>query len=144
MHKKRLIPIYALTMLASAILLIKTSCSQEEAEIKEIRAHDQVLEGVPHAAGLNHAERYCQRCHGQGLVGGSNQEPNCYTCHGKNWLDSDPHQVYAPPSHTQQYSLWFHDPNHTDAEGNCSACHGDNLQGTSVTPSCYLCHEKKW
>lgn len=146
MQNRKPVLIYCFTLLCVASWLVGTSCSNESAKVTEIRAHNHIIEGVPHALGLNHAERYCQRCHGTGLIGGQDLEPSCYSCHGKNWQDSDPMNSFAPSSHTEQYELWFHDPNHVNAESNCSACHGSNLEGEASigVPSCFLCHEQKW
>ena len=146
MENNKPISILSLTLLFTAIFFAGISCSEESAKSRQIRAHNTEFEGVPHAIGLNHAERYCQHCHGVGLIGGKKLEPSCYTCHGKNWTDSDPTRVHAPANHTHQHGLWFHDPNHSDAEANCSSCHGENLQGEPNVgvPSCFLCHDKKW
>ena len=138
------IQINGLILFVMMLSILNLSCSSEKAEVRQIRAHLQPIEGVAHPAGLNHAERYCQGCHGSHLIGGSKLEPSCYTCHGKNWADSDATLVHAPASHTLQYGLWFHDPNHNNAGSVCSSCHGPNLEGTSATPSCTLCHEKNW
>ncbi|MFK7827366.1 MAG: hypothetical protein AB8G05_24695 [Oligoflexales bacterium] len=146
MEQHRLISIFLFSLLCITHLLAGTSCSDESAKTRQIRAHSHVIEGIPHAIGLNHAERYCRHCHGVGLSGGKDLEPSCYTCHGKKWLDSDSNQVHAPTNHTNQYGHWFHDPNHGNAEASCSSCHGENLEGeiNVGVPSCFLCHEKTW
>ncbi|MEN8154405.1 MAG: hypothetical protein ABFR75_10325 [Acidobacteriota bacterium] len=31
-----------------------------------------------------------------------------------------------------------------DPLNNCASCHGQNLEGSGDTPSCFQCHGKKW
>lgn len=54
-----------------------------------------------------------------------------------------------PPSHTipliRGDCTYMHASGYkTPYESQCNACHGAKLRGTSVTPSCYLCHGQLW
>lgn len=126
------------------VVLFCNTCSKEEATPREIRAHSLLLGGVSHATPVKRANRYCYLCHGAGLVGGKKLEPSCYQCHGKNWLEDDPQVIKAPASHTIQLDDWFHHSDLNNPASTCVNCHGVELKGTETTPSCYLCHDKKW
>ena len=47
--------------------------------------HTVVKDGVFHAPGLNSPEGTCSACHGADLMGGTNGQPSCFSCHGKKW-----------------------------------------------------------
>ena len=123
-----------------------TGCDDVPRSPRVVRGHDVNIDGIAHGLGFEHAERYCKGCHGLSLIGGSNLEPSCYTCHGKNWLDSSGEEIHAPLNHTVPLNDWFHDPGYKDPTTYCSSCHGANLEGDQSLdiPSCHLCHEQVW
>jgi hypothetical protein len=139
-----------LLALALLGLAVTSSCSSEDAEPREIRAHTRVIEGVPHAEPAQRAERYCSHCHGVNLMGAQKGlEPSCYTCHGKNWLDDDPDKNWAPADHTLvNGERFYHHPDLMSPAMACNDCHGPSFEGqvTSVLmrPGCELCHERLW
>ncbi|MFQ5490783.1 MAG: hypothetical protein ACE5GE_08695 [Phycisphaerae bacterium] len=96
-----------------------------------------------HASGRNDPEGACVSCHKPDLFG-TTLIPSCWSCHGSRW-DPPPN---SPPTHTVEKtsgSLVFrHDPGLFSPIGNCDACHGVDLLGTPLVPSCYLCHGAEW
>ena len=51
----------------------------------------------------------------------------------------------APADHTKKKKGAKHLPGLKDPLSNCVSCHGDSLQGGSVSSvSCYECHGQKW
>lgn len=132
---------------ALGFLLLWSACRPERVEtFPRIAGHGILKDGVEHGGGLHHGERYCSFCHGVALAGGSQFEPSCYACHGKNWLDESPGQSLAPANHSLTIEGWRHDPAFSEPEANCSECHGLDLQGHEPlhTPSCLLCHQALW
>ncbi len=126
--------------------LLRLSCSLQDPKPREIRGHEDVRGGVSHALAASHAERYCQYCHGVKLVGGANGEPSCYACHGRNWIASEPEQLFAPQDHTLEKNGYWHQSEITQIESICINCHGADFKGdlNRSTPSCLVCHEKNW
>jgi hypothetical protein len=62
---------------------------------------------------------------------------------------SDCYEFDPPPSHTVPLTrgecTYMHAPGYkTPYQSLCNICHGADLKGTSVTPSCYLCHGQLW
>jgi hypothetical protein len=47
--------------------------------------HTVNQDGVAHAPGLNDPTQNCTACHGDDLMGGTEGQPSCYSCHGKKW-----------------------------------------------------------
>ena len=135
-------------------LVFLYSCSTEPSPIRKIRAHSTNFQGVMHAEPAKDSERYCQHCHGTALQGGSqlvgegSLAPSCYTCHGKNWLDDDPEKSDAPEALHPVLNDKYHHGADFQTATTCAntACHGEDLKGIEDlgTPSCYLCHKKKW
>lgn len=114
--------------------------------LREIRAHTLNMEGVAHAIGLKHAERYCKNCHGNQLSGGQDFIPSCYSCHGKNWLDDNPETIHADRDHSANQNNYLHHPDLLTPLSTCTSCHGLQLEGHEILgrPSCFLCHDKIW
>lgn len=127
--------------------MVMAACSLEPKAPRTIRGHDVVHEGIVHGSPAISAERYCIKCHGTTLLGGSAGEPSCYRCHGRRWAHHDGEFNSAPEDHTVQMGgIWFHHPNLTEASTSCVSCHGSDLKGTGETgaPGCYLCHDQLW
>ena len=137
---------YGLFFISVWLCLIFASCSIENKGIRKIRGHPIDKQGIAHGASAQRAERYCQPCHGQNLLGGTLGEPSCYTCHGQRWTAYDPALVLAPATHTLDRGGFLHYEQLSDGVGTCTACHGETLQGTGDTgpPSCLLCHDELW
>lgn len=127
-------------------IIVSHGCSLEERKSREIRGHTVKFDGVEHGFAAAKGPRYCQLCHGPKLEGGQNGEPSCFQCHGLNWNDIDPEASLAPADHTVINGIYHHHPNRNAPLDTCVNCHGAQLQGDAerVSPSCYLCHEKKW
>ena len=123
-------------------------CSLEEkGRSSDLRAHDDLIQGVSHARSSLNGPRYCKSCHGLGLQGGTNGEPSCFQCHGENWNPIDSETSRGDANHTINNGGYFHHTGLTSPTTNCVACHGANLTGDesrSGNPSCFLCHEQKW
>ncbi len=132
---------------AGICYLAFSSCSTEPAKPREIRAHTRGINGVSHAEPAAKAERYCSRCHGAALQGGTAGEPSCYTCHGKTWLDSSA-EFAGPADHTVDNEGYRHLPGLFTPAESCTACHGADLEGNTASgltqPGCTLCHAKLW
>ena len=133
-------------LLAILFLASLSSCSLEPDGLRPIRAHTVDFGGVAHAVPMLKGERYCQLCHGENLVGGSEGQPSCFQCHGKRWRELDPTVSLAPADHTIVNGIYRHEPNLFQPNLTCVNCHGANLEGNGFddTPSCYLCHEQLW
>jgi hypothetical protein len=58
--------------------------------------------------------------------------------------DDDNGSSNAPADHTVSQDGVRHLTGLRDPENNCTACHGENLQGGDTAPSCYSCHDKEW
>ncbi|SMF05458.1 hypothetical protein [Pseudobacteriovorax antillogorgiicola] len=123
-----------------------SGCSLESEGLRSIRAHSYGFLGIAHAVPMKKAERYCQYCHGENLVGGDQGEPSCYQCHGRRWRDGDPFESAAPDDHTVVNGIYRHHPDLETPLTTCVNCHGSSLEGngTDDTPSCYLCHGQLW
>jgi hypothetical protein len=123
-------------------------CRQDSAPIREIRAHTLVKKGVSHGEPLERPRRYCIKCHGDTLQGGSLGEPSCFSCHGVRWLDDEIRESQAPANHTVKQESFFHHPDLRTPEQSCSPCHGADLQGNTQAgltyPGCELCHARLW
>lgn len=147
------------TTLAGALLLgaltapwvlffaVFQSCSREEAAPREIRAHTRLIKGIAHAEPADYAERYCSYCHGAALTGGKSFEPSCYQCHGKTWSQAPERATVsaAPVDHELvEGGVYRHKQTLFTPQGDCSACHGADLEGSTYYPSCLLCHTKLW
>jgi hypothetical protein len=124
------------------------SCGRSEPVPRQIRAHTRIIHGISHAEPADEAERYCSACHGKALAGGTLLEPSCYQCHGRNWTQAAAALAQvspAPADHTRLEGGRFR---HKEAlfapEGDCTACHGEQLQGSASHPSCFLCHARLW
>jgi hypothetical protein len=128
------------------IFLLSFSCSDKSQPIRNIRGHTQIIQGVSHGVPASRPLRYCKNCHGTNLAGGSNLEPSCYQCHGRNWSDDDLGPSLAPSDHTELKGSWSHHADFPSPTGVCDQCHGAALEGdaSGSRPSCYLCHDKIW
>ena len=52
---------------------------------------------------------------------------------------------YDPPAdHTISKDGHKHKSGLTNPTVNCISCHGSDLRGSDIAPSCYECHGKKW
>lgn len=49
------------------------------------QGHSVIKDGVAHMPGLETPTNGCVQCHGDDLMGGTDDEPSCYACHGKKW-----------------------------------------------------------
>ena len=130
-----------------ALIVVFPSCSLEEQGSSTLRAHVDVIEGIPHAFSSHAAPRYCKHCHGDGLQGGANGEPSCYQCHGERWDPVDPLTNRGDASHTVEHNGYFHHTGLATPTSQCISCHGNDLTGAGTrdgNPSCLLCHESKW
>jgi len=56
------------------------------------------------------------------------------------WLAGDGCARHVPASHDQSQSGVMHRPGLDDPQANCTACHGENLQGFGTIPACATCH----
>ncbi len=127
--------------------LFISACKTEKGELREIRGHTVDNQGVAHASAGLHANRYCSRCHGVFLDGGSSGEPSCFKCHGIRWAETESEQSFAPAAtHVLNLGGVMHKSEIDSVQVNCASCHGQTLQGSAVegTPSCLMCHEKVW
>ena len=50
----------------------------------------------------------------------------------------------SPYPHTVNNDGIMHGAGIDDPLANCTECHGDQLEGTASTPSCYDCHGQRW
>lgn len=152
--KKLLLPparLFQLILLLPAPLLVMVtgSCSLEKGPTASIRGHTMAYDRVAHGEPASKGERYCQTCHGTGLLGGTAGEPSCFRCHGQNWQLTGSETSLAPASHTEvQGGKFRHHPSLQAPAGTCdtAGCHGEDLNGdrTEGTPGCLLCHEALW
>ncbi|MCA9252521.1 MAG: hypothetical protein KDA54_15455 [Phycisphaerales bacterium] len=92
-----------------------------------------------HAPGRDDPQANCASCHAHDLFG-TDQTPACWTCHGSIW-DAPPDY---PPTHTKHEDGFWHGPGLESPIGDCDACHGTDLTGTQLIPSCFACHGNKW
>ena len=52
---------------------------------------------------------------------------------------------YNPPEdHTISKDGVKHKPGLSNPTENCVSCHGADLRGSDIAPSCYTCHGKEW
>jgi hypothetical protein len=84
-----------------------------------------------------------------GLIGWSTDGRVLNTTALVNVLVSDCYRFDPPGTHTVPFKrgdcTYMHAPGYSEPFANgCSICHGADLRGTSVTPSCYLCHGAMW
>jgi hypothetical protein len=128
------------------LVIFAYGCSLEERKSSGVRGHTENYQSVYHGFAPEKGARFCQDCHGQTLMGGSQGEPSCFKCHGLNWLDLDPAKSQAPDDHTATKGLFNHHPSLKSPTGTCTNCHGADLKGDKnlLTPSCYLCHADIW
>lgn len=97
--------------------------------------------GILHGEGYPDPFNNCVACHGPTLEGNATlMSPACWSCHGSLW-DAAPDY---PPTHTDPEHGFFHAPGKKNPVGNCDACHGADLRGTDLIPSCFSCHGQKW
>lgn len=138
--------IIAVILKTISMSLILGACSLESEGLRSIRGHTEDLQGIAHAVPMVKGERYCRLCHGENLVGGTGNQPSCYQCHGRTWNEIDGAASRAPADHTVNNDGYLHHPSLTTPTTVCVSCHGDQLQGngTSDTPSCFLCHDQRW
>ena len=123
----------AFLVLVAAVLLLNACSNGGSDSPKDTNAHPERWFS-DHAAEALDDPGYgdCSRCHGPNLRGSGNAV-SCYSCHSYN--DAPPFSTH-PPGWTETYV--DHRP-YTKLNGNqsCKACHGSNLQGYQVAPSCY-------
>ena len=50
----------------------------------------------------------------------------------------------APADHTISRDGARHLPGLTEPEANCTGCHGADLRGSAIAPSCFTCHGQEW
>lgn len=131
---------------AALLLLLLCGCSPDDADSRNISGHFTSMKGVFHGEPKEFAERYCETCHGTNLTGGTELQPSCFQCHGRTWNVIPSDISRAPADHTTDMKGFRHHPQLKNPMGFCNACHGFKLEGglTQRTPSCYLCHAKKW
>ncbi len=139
-------PLSVRCSILSLVFVLGAACSLEEKAPRAIRAHSLNQEGIAHAPGLRRAERYCQSCHGLGLVGGTENQASCYTCHGQTWEKTEASLAFAPADHTVERGGFLHHPQLLSPNGTCQNCHGKQLEGdlSMGTPPCLLCHDQLW
>lgn len=92
-----------------------------------------------HPPGRDAPASNCASCHQPDLFG-TRLIPACWRCHGSIW-DGLPDY---PPTHTKVEDGFHHDPDLESPVGRCDACHGSDLTGTPLIPSCFSCHGDKW
>ncbi|MHB9001413.1 MAG: hypothetical protein ACYC9N_18085, partial [Thermoanaerobaculia bacterium] len=49
-----------------------------------------------------------------------------------------------PKSHTVDHEGVMHAPGDKTPMQKCAGCHGKDLKGGKIAPSCFDCHEQKW
>ena len=84
-----------------------------------------------------------------GIVGWSTDGKVLNTVAQVNVPVSDCYQHNPPLDHNVPFKMgnctYLHAPGYLEPYANqCNYCHGADLRGTSVTPSCYLCHGQLW
>lgn len=84
-------------------------------------------------------EADCVQCH-QADLNGTRLITSCWVCHGSIW-DGPPDY---PPTHTRSKEGYYHAPGWKAPMGKCDECHGTDLRGTPLIPSCYACHGNEW
>jgi hypothetical protein len=101
--------------------------------------HNKNQGGVQHAMDNRKPMQDCTPCHGVTILGGYNNEPSCYKCHGSIWEGNF-------SGHTVTLGGKSHRPNYCTPYQNCTSCHGQDLRGgTNGEPSCLKCHtQNKW
>jgi hypothetical protein len=101
--------------------------------------------GIMHGTGFADPAANCTSCHGQDLRG-SGRAPSCFSCHSDVWVSSGGTNNAGPSSYPHTRSE--HGVMHGDGINNpmryCTSCHGSNLQGTALAPSCTTCHGDVW
>ena len=50
----------------------------------------------------------------------------------------------APADHSISQDGVRHLPGLLDPEANCVTCHGTDLRGSAIAPSCFTCHGQEW
>jgi len=108
--------------------------------------------GVMHRPGAANDSAICTACHGRDLKGGK-VAPSCYSCHDQKWQPSQPPagatgqpgaKRNPPADHTKNKHDAMHLPGAKRGSATCMPCHGQDLRGGEVAPSCYSCHDQKW
>ena len=136
-----------LVMIGAGVALF-VACSTENPDVRQIQGHVTNYDGVAHANAAFAGARHCISCHGATLAGGTNGEPSCYACHGKNWLNDEGAASVAPVDHTVDLEGFRHHPNLNSPAGTCDGCHGSDLHGdisSGLTrPGCQVCHGVLW
>lgn len=92
-----------------------------------------------HLPGRDTPAANCASCH-QPDYFGTRLIPACWSCHGSIW-DGSPDY---PPTHTEEEHGFHHDPGLETPVNTCNACHGSDLTGTPLIPSCFSCHGDEW
>jgi len=123
-----------LILLASVVLLNACSDSGSDSPSSDSNVHpDSWFSTHPGPALATPDFADCTSCHGDDLRG-SGEVVSCYSCHSYN--DTPPFTIHP--------ASWGNDPylNHrsyaaVNGFGSCRACHGNDLRGYQVAPSCY-------
>jgi mono/diheme cytochrome c family protein len=92
--------------------------------------------GIFHGRNLLTPETECVTCHGADL-NGDPPAPSCISCHGALWL-------FKGEPHTKIKDGVPHGKKLKKPEDSCVDCHGDDLLGSPVAPSCLNCHGAFW
>ncbi|OIO22594.1 MAG: hypothetical protein AUJ54_03180 [Ignavibacteria bacterium CG1_02_37_35] len=113
------------------------SCATSDCH-KSIDVHK---EGIVDPASANFHGKYqfkngladCSPCHGADFKGGI-QSPACTNCHSS--LSTHQAGIIDPnsPNFHGKFPL-------TDGFTPCTKCHGDNFQGSGISPTCLNCHK---
>jgi len=83
----------------------------------------------------------CVTCHGADLKG-SNNRPSCYSCHGAKWESVTTTHVVSKTGTSGTGVM--HSAGLFTPASNCVSCHGADLKGSEIGPSCYSCHQDAW
>ncbi len=70
---------------AALVLFTAGACGSPTASGNTPADHTNFHGGTPHATNASSATVYCVSCHGADLQGGTNGEPSCFSCHGREW-----------------------------------------------------------
>ena len=118
--------------------LSRPSCTKCHADnwTEYENSHSFSRNGVKHGTKLYQPAANCASCHGSDLKG-QNNRPSCYSCHGAKWEQFS-------TTHTLDKGGKLHQTNLFTPSGRCTICHGSDLKGSEVAPSCYSCHDNKW
>lgn len=74
-----------IVFLLAASISTWVGCDSATALANAPEGHTDLKGGAAHAPGSNDPTANCSGCHGVTLEGGTDGEPSCFTCHGREW-----------------------------------------------------------